>query len=414
MKKLNALSVYLFAHFTSGFVTKLVFTTYILYRVEVARLDPLQLVLLGTIMEASIFLFEIPTGVVADLYSRRASVIIGFLMMGLGFAIEGLAPLFWVIALSQFVWGFGATFLSGAFSAWVADEVGAKQAGPAFLRANQFSLAGNLLGIPFGVWLGSLALNLPFLAGGGLLIALAIFLALFMPETGFKPAPASQRQGWNSMFTTFKKGLDVLRGRPALITFAFIGLVVGLYSEAWDRLSQPFLLERFSFPDLFGLQWGAIQWLGVLNLAFILASLAANEFVKRRVDTRRGQNTLQGLQRIYAGMVAAMLLFTLTRNFYIAIAAMIVFNGLRAVTFPLTNAWINQQIESKVRATVLSITGQIDALGELGGGPVLGALGRRFSMQVALWASAATLSTSLPLFQRIRRLTLAETKKKGR
>lgn len=414
--KLPALFVYLLAHFTSGFANKLVLTTYILYRVDVAQLDPLQLVLLGTIMEASIFLFEIPTGVVADVYSRRVSVIAGFFLIGLGHAIEALAPLFWVIALSQFVWGFGSTFISGAFSAWVTDEVGTKNAGSAFLRGNQFSLAGNLLGIPFGVLLGSMSLGLPYLVGGGLYMLLALFLLLFMPETGFKPVPAEQREGWRSMFTTFNKGLAVIRGRPALVTFALIGLVLGLYSEAWDRLSQPFLLERFDFPDLFGLSLGAIEWLGILNVAFILASLAANYAVKRRVDTQKGANILRSLQGIYLGMVVAMLLFTLTRNFYLAIAAMITFNGLRAVSFPLITAWINQQIDSKVRATVLSITGQIDALGELAGGPILGAVGRSLSMQAALWASAATLATTGPLFERIRRLTSQEkpVKKKSR
>jgi DHA3 family tetracycline resistance protein-like MFS transporter len=70
----------------------------------------------------------------------------------------------------------------------------------------------------------------------------------------------------------------------------------------------------------------------------------------------------------------------------------------------LTQAWINQQIESKVRATVLSMTGQIDALGELSGGPVLGSIGRLLSLRAALWASAATLSLTVPLYQRIRRL----------
>ena len=38
---------------------------------------PLQLVLVGTTLELACFLFEIPTGIVADLYSRRLSVVIG-------------------------------------------------------------------------------------------------------------------------------------------------------------------------------------------------------------------------------------------------------------------------------------------------------------------------------------------------
>ena len=35
-------------------------------------------------MEAAVFLFEVPTGVVADTYSRRLSLVIGYLGMGAG------------------------------------------------------------------------------------------------------------------------------------------------------------------------------------------------------------------------------------------------------------------------------------------------------------------------------------------
>ena len=53
------------------------------YLVQELHLSPLQLVLMGTAMEAAVFLFEIPTGVVADTYSRRLSLIVGYVGMGL-------------------------------------------------------------------------------------------------------------------------------------------------------------------------------------------------------------------------------------------------------------------------------------------------------------------------------------------
>ena len=73
--------------------------------VEVAGLDPLQMVLVGTVLELSVFLFEIPTGVVADVVSRKLSVVVGHAMMGLGFLVLALWPTFTVILLSQVIWG---------------------------------------------------------------------------------------------------------------------------------------------------------------------------------------------------------------------------------------------------------------------------------------------------------------------
>ena len=57
-------------------------------------LSPLQLILMGTAMEAAVFIFEVPTGVVADTYSRRLSLIIGYLGMGLAWMlVVGLVAL---------------------------------------------------------------------------------------------------------------------------------------------------------------------------------------------------------------------------------------------------------------------------------------------------------------------------------
>ena len=46
------------------------YTIYGLYAVKAATLGPLELTLVGTIMELAVFLTEVPTGMVADLYSR--------------------------------------------------------------------------------------------------------------------------------------------------------------------------------------------------------------------------------------------------------------------------------------------------------------------------------------------------------
>ena len=75
-------------------------TVNMVFMVEVAGLDPLQMVLVGTVLEGSVFLFEIPTGVVADAVSRKLSVIIGHGMIGVGFLVLALFPSFAFILLS--------------------------------------------------------------------------------------------------------------------------------------------------------------------------------------------------------------------------------------------------------------------------------------------------------------------------
>src|SRR5512137_1974460 len=117
IKKTNALQFYLFMETASSLFYFLAFTAMSLYEIRVAGLSPLQLVLVGTTLELSVLLCEVPTGVVADVYSRRLSIVIGFFLVGLGFLLEGLVPLFVPILLAQVLWGLGYTFTSGATQA---------------------------------------------------------------------------------------------------------------------------------------------------------------------------------------------------------------------------------------------------------------------------------------------------------
>ena len=135
--KRAAYSVYLFSEFTLALLFSMMFTVDAVYQVSMVGLNALQLVLVGTTLEVSAFLFEVPTGVVADVFSRRLSIIIGMFIMGLGFVVEGSFPFFAPILLAQVMWGLGYTFTSGATEAWIADEVGEEQAGKAFLRARR-------------------------------------------------------------------------------------------------------------------------------------------------------------------------------------------------------------------------------------------------------------------------------------
>ena len=67
------------------------------YLVSELDLSPLQLVLMGTAMEGAVFLCEIPTGVLADTYSRRLSLIVGFLGMGFAWILVGVFSAPWLI-----------------------------------------------------------------------------------------------------------------------------------------------------------------------------------------------------------------------------------------------------------------------------------------------------------------------------
>ena len=91
MARAHARTVYLTYGAGFGFATRLMWTTYIVFATVELGLDPLQLVLLGTVLETTYLLLEIPTGVLADTVSRRLSVVLGVLGSGIAFLILGLS-----------------------------------------------------------------------------------------------------------------------------------------------------------------------------------------------------------------------------------------------------------------------------------------------------------------------------------
>ena len=89
VKKLSAYKIYLLFSAITAMCFSLVATVMIVYHIEKVHLNPLQLILVGTTLEAACFIFEIPTGIVADVYSRKLSIVIGAVLTGLGFILEG-------------------------------------------------------------------------------------------------------------------------------------------------------------------------------------------------------------------------------------------------------------------------------------------------------------------------------------
>ncbi|HBX69297.1 MAG TPA: MFS transporter [Chloroflexi bacterium] len=410
MKKPSAKFVYLTSNFMVGFILSVVFAASQLYRVQTVGLDALQLVLVGTTLEVTAFLFEIPTGVVADVYSRRLSVIIGSILFGLGFLVEGLFPIFGVVLLAQVVWGLGWTFISGAYEAWITDEVGAEHVGPILLRSSQLYEIGSFLGIPVFVWLANISYRVPILVGGALFLGVALLRWWMMTETGFTPTPKEERETWKAMWSTTREGFRLTRLQPTLWAYIGIAIFIGLYSEGYDRLSEKHFIDNFKFPAL---PWGGdsmVSWFALMRVAGLPLTLAATEIIRRREGALQNHKVVRLLQGIYGGMVLGLLVFAWTRNFYAAVLATLLVDTLRSTASPITTAWLNQFIDSKVRATVLSMISQVDAVGQMAGGPVVGIIGNLRSIRAALTGSALLLAPAVPLFGRARQLEDAESK----
>jgi DHA3 family tetracycline resistance protein-like MFS transporter len=335
---------------------------------------------------------------VADVYSRRLSIVIGYLLIGLGLLIEGFFPAFWPILLSSVIWGLGYTFTSGAKQAWITDEIGEDAANRLFLRTARLSAYVGFFGLGATLLLGANNTAIPIRVGALGVILTGIVIALIMPETGFHPTPKEDRNTWQHMGHIFKQGMNVVKMNPRLVNIVFVGLCYGLYSEALDRLSTKLIVDNFQLPVFFGST--QLSFFVSLDVIGTILYIILMRFVEKRVDTSSPLAIGRAMLWVTGLIVICILGFSTSPGLPMAVIALLAVGQLRGIAGPLQAAWINQRLDSSVRATIHSMFGQVDAIGQVVGGPIVGLTANMFSVRLAVGLSSLLLSPALLFIRR--------------
>ncbi len=404
MRRLSAATVYVALQSGLALCFGIIFTITAVYRIETIGLSALQLVLVGTVLEGATFVLEVPTGVIADTLSRRLSVILGVLVLGVAAIIEGSMPFAWAALAVQVVWALGYALISGASEAWIADEVGEEQVGALYRRATRLGMLAGLVGSGISVALGSLSLQLPIISGGALIVLLGVGLIFTMTEDGFTPTPRAERSTWRAMGATFTGGIQLVRGSTLLLWLLLISALSGAWSEGFDRLWQAHFLRDIGLPSIGGLQ--PVVWFAIFNVGATGLGLLALTLLELWLKPRATQAEVKALFGCYIALIVCMAGFALAGAFSLALAMFWGITTFRKLSQPLFTTWLNRHVAAGVRATVFSLTNQVDALGQILGGPVIGALATGVSLPVALLVSALML-TPILLIRRQRAVVLA-------
>lgn len=398
LKAKDPFTVYIYTSFLSEFLFTFVFTVNLLYHVQVVKLDPFQLVLVGTVLELTVFLFEIPTGVVADLKSRKLSIIIGYFLIGAGFIIEGMFPFFMAVILSQILWGLGYTFTSGAKQAWIADEIGEEKASLAFLKGAKAENLGKFIAIPLSIVVGYFMVNLPIIIGGVSMIGLAVLLPFFMKEEHFKPAATEERVStWNHLRDSLKKILYYSRASFLLRILFLIALLFGLYSEGFDRLWMSHFIEAADLSILTDAQ--LVLFMGALQFIVVVLSFAVLHYMSKSLGIQQQKSIYVSLFIGSSFIIGSLVGFAFSSTIVSLLIFYVIVQVSRQSMYPLTDIWLNRLIvDSGTRATFFSVKGQVDAIGQISGGPMIGMIASKFMIKTALIISAVLLAPVLYLY----------------
>ncbi len=361
---MNSKKVYIIIRSIMGLAFSLMFTAAALYRIDIAKLEVYQLILTGTALEIAIFLFETPTGVLADMKSRRLSVIIGMFVIGLGISIEATFTQFWLIFLSQVVWGLGYTFISGALDSWVSDETGEVES--IIITGTQFNRVFSFVGILSAALIGMYSIRGALYVGAAMFFILGVFLIFSMKEEHFH---VTEREDsiLKSYYTQLTKGFKHVRTDKVLKIMFFVMLFYGLYSEGIDRTYELHILDNLGFRGF--LELPGIWVLAIVNAIVAIVGVVMLHYVKKYLSS--GEHLVMYTVYFTIMMIVGVLLFGLLPNQYIALLGFLMFSITRESTYPLLDSILIKNTPSNIKATVLSTFGQLDAIGQLLSGAVM-------------------------------------------
>lgn len=396
VNKLSAYKTYLLFSAITAMCFSLVTTVMIVYHIETVHLNPLQLILVGTTLELACFIFEIPTGIVADVYSRKLSIVIGVVLTGVGFILEGSISSFVFVLVAQIVWGLGSTFISGSVEAWIAEEEKNKDLDEIYIKGAQAGQIGAFIGIVLSTVIANFSVRLPIIVSGVLFIILALFLWLYMPENNFKPSVPGDLNTFKKMVYTFKSGLKFVKSKSIIMILLAVTLFYGLSSEGYDRLSNAHFLQDTTLPKLGNLS--SVTWFGIFGILGMILSFIVMHFMAKNLkneDNRKNGKLLLCINILY---ISSMLIFALTRNFSLMLIAYLATNTFRIINEPIFSAWLNGHIDDNSRATVLSINGQMNSLGQILGGPIIGIIATNISVSIGIVCTSLLVAPVLVLY----------------
>jgi MFS family permease len=339
----------------------------VLFYLDWATLDYTRAFILEAVFVLLVVLLEIPTGVIADKFGRRISLIFGGLFAGLGFLLFGIVNNYLVFFFANFLCAIGMTLFSGADRALLFDTLlqhgKESSARHYFSRSDAWATAGILVAFPCGSLLAGstifaypTGLPITFIMSG-LSFLCAGVVACLVPEP-------PRHEKINRPLTEGLNGF--------LFIFKHSGM--RLYSFNFALISAVTFFIYWFYQKFIGLAGLSVQWNGFIGAGFNLFGLLLLLNVSR-FEKMFGIKTLLFISALVPGLLFIALGFSFSP--FICLPAIFIITGLKQFRAPLLSDLMNQLIDSKNRATVLSGVSMLERVIQFILYPIIGVLADR-------------------------------------
>ncbi|MDE8670817.1 MFS transporter [Pseudarthrobacter sp. H3Y2-7] len=366
-----------------------------------AGLTNLEAFTANAFFTAGMVLFEVPTGVVADGWGRRASFLLGTVTLAVStylyYLLWQLSAPFWAWAVVSVLLGLGFTFFSGAVEAWLVDALHFSAyegnletvLGRGQMVSGIAMLVGSAAG---GVIAQATNLGVPFLLRVGVLLSMFAVAFLLMHDVGFTPERSPHPlQATRAVLTASIDG--GLKNPPVryIMLAAPFSAGVGIY--VFYAL-QPFLLELFGDPRAYSIAGLAAAIVAGAEVVGGWLAPTVRRLVRKRTTVLVATSALGGLLLMALGF---------TRLFWVALLLLTLWALVTAAATPVRQAYLNDMISSRQRATVLSFDSLMGSSGGIVVQPVMGRTADVYGYSLSLALSGVIGLFAVPFLLASRR-----------
>jgi MFS family permease len=325
-------------------------------------LNYFQILALESVLVFFIVLFELPTGIFADRFGRKKSIVIGTLLLALEPLIYLFADNFLWFALAFALAGMGITFHSGSIEALIYDHLKAKNLEKDMKKAMGSFGSASLVAMVVAPIIGSYIAKdlimpqfifLILMSLGAMLIG--FFISLWIKDT------KQRRVEEENPFSLMKDGAKLIRKNKSLLRIILLSVFASPFLFTLNYLYQPYLLSSGINTALFGT---------IFAIALLLA--ASLQKYAYKIEEKLGIKWTVFLATMLPGIFYIIMAFTFHPIWAILLFVMI--RATMGLKEPLFSDYKNLHITSKNRATILSMISIIISLYLVGMRLIIGRL----------------------------------------
>ena len=346
-------------------------------------LSPIHIASLFMMWSLITILFEVPTGILADTFSRRNILGISQLLKCSGYVCWLMFQTYGGFALGFALWGIGGTLMSGTFESFVYDELKYFRQEKLYERVYGRIIGLRLIGITIAMVLGGIVANIDF--------TYALYPSILIPLIAMgviltmQPAQATKSTGERKYWHILCEAIRETKGNPYLMRLMIY------------------------FAIVFGVMWGADEYWGIfyreigLSLPFIGALGAIGCAIGAMGSFTAHKWRLPG-KRVYTIVlisVVPILMLAYWRNTFI-IPFIFFYAYMIQVVETKLEARMQGMISSHQRATISSMKNMLLEIIAIGFYVCVGLLAVGIGYGASLWILCATCGTMSVLYLFIR------------